>query len=95
MHCKLSDDGTATVWGVVSFYRYTNFLIVASGVHGRSVVRDFAFEATEMPSSVDVGDGATISISGGSFTFDFHEHKENEDIYFTYDYDSSGTLAKS
>lgn len=95
VHCKLSDDGTATVWGVVSFYRYTNFSIVASGVHGRSVVRDFTFEATEMPSSVDIGDGVTISISDGSFTFDFHEHKENEDIYFTYDYDSSGTLAKS
>lgn len=95
VHCWLSDDGTASISGKVTFYRYTHFSIVSTGVRGKSDAHVFMFDATEMPNSVDIGDGVTISISNGSLTFNFHERNENEDIYFAYDYDASGTIAKS
>ena len=53
----------------------------------------FSFETTELPNSVNIGDGTTISISEGSFIVNYYKYEDNRDIYFNYEYESSGTLS--
>lgn len=92
--CKISDDGTVRVSGDVTFYRYTKFSVISSGLDGNSDKKTFAFDTSETPESVDIGGNTTISISGGEFTLDYYKLEENRDIYFNYEYESSGTLKK-
>lgn len=92
--CKLTDDGTARISGEVSFYRCTNFSVISAGLKGNSDKQTFSFDTVEMPDSVDIGNGTTISISGGSFTVNYCVLEENKDMYFNYEYESSGTLSK-
>ena len=94
MTCKLTDDGTARISGEVSFYRCTNFSVISAGLKGNSDKQTFSFDTVEMPDSVDIGNGTTISISGGSFTVNYYALEENKDMYFNYEYESSGTLSK-
>lgn len=91
--CKIADDGTVTVSGNVKFYRYTKFSVISAGLEGNSNKMSFSFETTELPNSVNIGDGTTISISEGSFTVNYYKYEDNRDIYFNYEYESSGTLS--
>jgi hypothetical protein len=91
--CKIADDGTVTVSGNVKFYRYTKFSVISAGLEGNSNKMSFSFETMELPNSVNIGDGTTISISEGSFTVNYYKYEDNRDIYFNYEYESSGTLS--
>ena len=92
--CKISDDGTVHVSGTVSFYRFTKYSTIQKGLKGNSNSKSFNFDATETPVSVDIGDNTTISISGSEISFNYYKVNENEDAYFNYTYESSGTLSK-
>lgn len=92
---KLNNNGSITIEGTVSFYRYTNFATISSLIKGKSVKKTFNVDGSAMPASIDLGDGATLtSNDDGSYSLDWSEYEENHDLYFNYAYEAHFTYRK-
>ncbi len=84
--CVINDDGSVTVSGSASFYRYTNFSTISAGVDGTQDTVNFSFNTSSLPNGRDIGDNAELTYSDGKLSLHYYRVDRNEDLYFDYLY---------
>ena len=92
--CHIEDDGSVTISGSASFYRYTSFSSISEGLDGTDDTVSFSFNTSVLPDSVDIGSNCKLSYSNGTLTLNYYRVDQNEDLYFDYLYRTDVAYSK-
>lgn len=92
--CYLNSDGTVTVKGSVSFYRFTDYSSLSAYCNATSTTKSFTISNLKsIPSSYDIDSNTTLKYSGGQFSLEYSV-RDNYSSSFYNLYNSSVTFGK-
>ncbi len=94
IRCVMNDDGTFTIKGKVSFYRFTDYSSLKAYCQATSTTRNFTISnVTKMPSSYKIDSNTTLYYSNGKFSLEYYV-RDDYSVNFYNKYTSSVTYGK-
>ncbi len=87
----MADDGTVTLDGTVTYWRYMNYSSISSALKYRTVTEEFTCSAN--PGTIQLDSETSLSYDG-SWHLRFKRVDESQDVYFRYTYEASFDYSK-
>lgn len=82
LFCNLNDDGTVTIVGEVSFYKFSDYSSLKEYCNATITSRSFTIKnVTEIPSSYKIDENTTLKYSNGVFSIEYSV-KDNYSAHF-------------
>lgn len=90
--CYLNSDGTVTIKGSVSFYRFTDYSSLSAYCEATKTTENFTISNLKsIPSSYNIDSNTTLKYSNGNFSLEY-SMRDNYSTYFYNLYNSSITF---
>ena len=94
IHCYLNADGTVTLKGSVSFYRFTDYSSLSAYCNATQTTKSFTIDSVRsIPTSYAIDDNTTLKYANGNFSISYSV-RDNYSSYFYNLYNSSVTFGK-
>ena len=94
IRCIPNDDGTMTITGTVSFYRFTDYSSLSAYCDVTNTTKKFTIKGvTSIPSSSSIDSNTTLKYTNGEFSISYSV-QDNYSAYFYNVYSSSVTYGK-
>ena len=87
----MTDDGTVTLDGKVTYWRYMNYSSISSALKYRTATEEFTCGVN--PGTIQLGSDTSLSYDG-SWHLHFKQVDESQDVYFYYTYEASSDYSK-